>query len=111
MKSESQNPKAERNPKSEIHGRRYRFGVRPSDFFRLSEFGLRFLLLLAPLAARPDTILASKHDLSASGPGTIKATAESEVCLFCHTPHRAVELPLWNHTLSSANYTPYSSST
>src|SRR5258707_13962689 len=44
-----------------------------------------------------DTILASKHDLSASGPGTIKATAESEVCSFCHTPHLGTgDTPLWS---------------
>lgn len=59
-----------------------------------------------------ESILASKHDLSASGPGTIKATSESDVCIFCHTPHRGTgELPLWNHGASTATYAPYSSST
>lgn len=59
-----------------------------------------------------DTILNSKHDLSTSGPGPIKASVESEVCLFCHTPHRAIDQgPLWNHAMSRvAHYTPYSSS-
>src|SRR6185503_13726252 len=53
-----------------------------------------------------DTILASKHDLSSTGPGTIKATAESDVCGFCHTPHRGTgETPLWNHAASTATYT------
>lgn len=62
--------------------------------------------------SQADTILASKHDLSVSGPGNIRATAESEVCLFCHTPHRGTgELPLWNHVLSQQSYKPYSSST
>ena len=81
---------------------------------RLARWGLCVLPLLClfPAGARADTILASKHDLSASGPGTIKATAESEVCMFCHTPHRGTgDQPLWNHSLSSATYTPYSSST
>ncbi len=68
--------------------------------------------LLISTPASGDTILASKHDLSASGPGTVRAVAESEVCLFCHTPHRGTgETPLWNHSLSAASYTPYSSST
>jgi len=67
------------------------------------------LLLAQPMQA--DTILASKHDLSVAGPGTIKAVTESEVCIFCHTPHRAGQAPLWNHTLSAATYIPYSSST
>src|SRR5262252_8288263 len=74
--------------------------------------GACIAVLLVGFDALGDTILASKHDLSASGPGTIKATAESEVCLFCHTPHRSTgEIPLWNHTLSQAIYIPYGSST
>src|ERR1043166_742205 len=58
-----------------------------------------------------DTILGSKHDLSVASPASIKAVTESEVCIFCHTPHRAGETPLWNHTLSAATYIPYTSST
>ncbi len=57
-------------------------------------------------------ILGSKHDLSVAGPGPIKAVTESDVCLFCHTPHKGTgQTPLWNHSLSSATYTPYDSST
>src|SRR5215467_14092620 len=64
------------------------------------------------LSSRADTVLATKHDLSIAGGGAIKATMESEVCYFCHTPHRGTgQTPLWNHTLSSVTYTPYSSST
>jgi predicted CXXCH cytochrome family protein len=82
-------------------------------------------------SASAHTLLGSKHDLSVSGPGPIKAVAsgsgaikavasgsgaikvESEVCLFCHAPHNKGrgETALWNHTLSQATYTPYSSST
>lgn len=63
-------------------------------------------------STKADTVLATKHDLSVAGGGTIKATMESEVCYFCHTPHRGTgQTPLWNHTLSSVTYTPYSSST
>jgi predicted CXXCH cytochrome family protein len=79
---------------------------------------LRVYLLLAcvagwaPLAARADSILNSKHNLALTGPGTIKAATETDVCIFCHTPHRAgPELPLWNHHTSKATYTPYNSST
>lgn len=69
-------------------------------------------LVLHPGAASAETILASKHDLSIAGRGAIKASTESEVCLFCHTPHRGTgELPLWNHAMSQAAYIPYSSST
>src|SRR4051812_13382333 len=80
-----------------------------------SGFALRysaFLFSLCAGSALADTVLASKHDLSVAGPGSIKASAEAEVCTFCHTPHRGTgELPLWNHGLSTATYTPYNSST
>jgi Doubled CXXCH motif (Paired_CXXCH_1) len=44
---------------------------------------------------------------------TIKASTETQVCVFCHTPHEAttgIVAPLWNRKLSGATYTPYSSS-
>ena len=43
----------------------------------------------------------------------VKATTETQVCVFCHTPHEAtsgIVAPLWNRQLSGATYTPYSSS-
>ncbi len=61
----------------------------------------------------PDGIYKSKHNLSASGPGPIKALDETRVCVFCHTPHEAEPAaPLWNHDMpKGANYTTYGSST
>ncbi len=57
-------------------------------------------------------ILGTKHDLSVNGPGPYIASSESEICLFCHAPHKGTgETPLWNHKLSTATYTPYSSTT
>ena len=55
----------------------------------------------------------TKHDLSVSGPGTVKALRETGICVFCHTPHNAAPAyPLWNHELSSVeNYTNYWSPT
>src|SRR5262249_52548917 len=42
----------------------------------------------------------------------MKSTTMTEICIFCHTPHNAnPAAPLWNQTLSSATYTPYTSST
>lgn len=47
-------------------------------------------------------ILASKHDLTATGTGTFQTSETDETCVFCHTPHAAnpdaaVSLaPLWN---------------
>ncbi len=52
------------------------------------------------------------HNLSAGGPGTVKATSESEVCIFCHTPHASRPVaPLWNKDDPGSTYTLYSSST
>src|SRR5689334_3432631 len=66
---------------------------------------------MAALAAPADTVLSSKHNLSASGPGTVKASTETEVCIFCHTPHRETrEQQLCNHSAYSATYTPDASS-
>lgn len=57
-------------------------------------------------------ISQSKHNLSISGTGTVKATTEQEICKFCHLPHRNSKIrQLWDHTLSSVSYSQYSSST
>jgi len=59
----------------------------------------------------PTSVLNSPHNLSASGPGKIKATNEQEVCIFCHTPHNASPVqPLWNRDLPVSAYKVYSSS-
>ena len=64
-------------------------------------------------AARSSDIRSTVHNLSSSGPGTIRAAVgvESEVCVFCHTPHGAdsSQTPLWNKTLAAKTYTVYTS--
>jgi predicted CXXCH cytochrome family protein len=59
------------------------------------------------------SIIYTKHNLSMSGPGTIKSATEDQICFFCHTPHRARRdvPPLWNRNDSMATYIPYQSST
>ena len=55
----------------------------------------------------------SKHNLSVAGPGTVVANSETQVCVFCHTPHGATsapDAPLWNRALSVQTYIPYTSS-
>jgi predicted CXXCH cytochrome family protein len=55
---------------------------------------------------------ANKHNLSTSGPGPVKATTVTEICVFCHTPHNAnPAVPLWNQASSAATYQPYTSTT
>ncbi len=52
-------------------------------------------------------IANSAHDFSGD-----TWNSESEQCNVCHTPHNALAgvSPLWNHTVTVASFTPYSSS-
>ncbi len=70
-------------------------------------------MILIPLAACANPVANSKHNLSVTGPGTVKATVESDVCIFCHTAHRTTgQTPLWSQSMSSVtNYIIYSSPT
>jgi predicted CXXCH cytochrome family protein len=74
---------------------------------------LPFMIALAPGAGlNAQTIVSTKHNLSVSGPGSIKATSESEICIFCHTPHNArADHPLWNRNDPGLTYALYNSST
>jgi hypothetical protein len=59
------------------------------------------LLAALPALAEQTGVSATRHNLSVSGPGEIKAKSETEVCKFCHIPHNAlVSAPLWGHALS-----------
>ena len=75
--------------------------------------GALFCLLALPVMGQnPQSIVFSKHNLSVSGPGSLRASTESDVCIFCHAPHNTTGVgPLWNHALSTATYTTYNSST
>lgn len=60
--------------------------------------------------AQVTSIMNSPHNLSAMGPGRIRAATEGEVCVFCHTPHNSSPVqPLWNRMLPASAYTVYSS--
>jgi len=54
-------------------------------------------------------IAGTKHDLSQNGWGS------NQICIFCHTPHSANAYvpgaPLWNHNVTWATFSTYSSST
>ena len=74
---------------------------------------LMVLPLIWVTAAFGGNIRFSKHNLSVSGPGEIKAVSESQICVFCHTPHNARrDIPyLWNRGDRTVSYVPYQSST
>jgi hypothetical protein len=68
---------------------------------------------LAANAQSTNDIVNTPHNLSVSGPGPVTAVDESQVCVFCHTPHGATNAPsapLWNRAITTATYTTYSSS-
>ncbi|MCF6283924.1 MAG: cytochrome c3 family protein [Candidatus Hydrogenedentes bacterium] len=56
------------------------------------------------------SIAGSAHDFSTKGWNTT-----GEMCVVCHTPHNAdntvANAPLWNHDVTTATYTPYTSLT
>jgi predicted CXXCH cytochrome family protein len=63
-------------------------------------------------AQSASTIAGTKHNLSASGPGTVRALGETRICIFCHTPHNAAaSSPLWNKGLEPQTYQVYASET
>lgn len=75
----------------------------------------RILLLaaiLAPLAALAQNITASKHNLSMTGTGTVKAATETQICIFCHTPHKAQATQLlWNRNATAATTVSWGTTT
>jgi predicted CXXCH cytochrome family protein len=70
------------------------------------------VMLLACGSSVVGNVAQTKHNLSASGPGSVKTTETTAICVFCHTPHSAAPLaPLWNKNVGPMVYTTYSSST
>ncbi len=69
------------------------------------------ILLVTPVSSYGDDVTNTLHNLSITGPGTVKSTVEEEICIFCHTPHKASldQPPLWNRSLAGDIYTTYGS--
>ncbi len=90
---------------------------------RLFLASLLALLAGSSFAEKVSDIRATKHNFSATAVGrttgqpparNVVANSQSEVCVFCHTPHAAnatAPSPLWNRELGGTAYTPYTSST
>ena len=71
------------------------------------------MLIAQPRLESQSSVFNSKHNLSASGPGEIKADAETRICIFCHSTHNtSTEGPLWNHeTTAPGTFKTYERST
>ena len=78
------------------------------------------LLCAAAQAEIISDIRNTKHNFSATVVPTlpdgaarnVQATNESQICAFCHTPHKTAQqpkAPIWNRKLSGVTYTPYAS--
>lgn len=65
--------------------------------------------LLVAMSANAGTITGSAHDF------TSQSWSGGRICVACHAPHKTntsvADAPLWNHNLSTATYTLYSSPT
>lgn len=88
----------------------YRLLLKMTSGLALSPIFLAFALLLGTGVIASASVIDSKHNLSSSGPGPVKAVNETQICVFCHTPHGADQTagaPLWNRAQSTATYTPY----
>lgn len=65
-----------------------------------------------PVSGGGSRVAETKHNLTASGPGTVKTGAGGEVCVFCHTPHASNPVaPLWNREDPGTYYQTYESTT
>ncbi|MEW6003550.1 MAG: hypothetical protein AB1638_13015 [Nitrospirota bacterium] len=78
-------------------------------FLKFCFFALTFLSSTLAIAGIKET----KHNLSASGLFSVRAVEETQICIFCHTPHNSYPAqPLWNHELSAVQtYRSYWSET
>jgi predicted CXXCH cytochrome family protein len=77
-----------------------------------STIALVFMLAFHAQDLSAVSIIDSKHNLSTSGVGTVKAVTETQICVFCHTPHKALsDAPLWNRSMSNASYQLFTSGT
>ena len=77
---------------------------------------LAFLTILIGFSggeALAKRVAFTKHNLSITGPGSVKATVGQNLCLFCHTVKRSRRgIPaLWNRKEQGTRYIPYRSST
>jgi len=79
-----------------------------NKLIRLS--GIFVALLLMASVSFGQNIAGSDHDFSGKNWNNT-----GEICVVCHTPHNAdasiADAPLWNHQMTSATYTLYSSGT
>lgn len=63
----------------------------------------------SPATGHP-AVGSTVHNLSSSGPGTVKSTGQSNACVFCHSSHPhggSAAAPQWNRLDPAGNYSSY----
>lgn len=76
-------------------------------------FLLALVFAVTAAAAPVSDVRSTKHNLSTTSPNAAtRANSETQVCVFCHTPHGATAgvNPLWNRSVATTGYTRYTSS-
>jgi len=76
----------------------------------MSRLALVLSASLCATALGQQGVAGSKHDLSVTGPGPVRAASETRVCIFCHVGHGGEALGQ-NRPSSEAAYQPYGSTT
>ena len=72
--------------------------------------GTCLLLAASTEGGRRSDVAGTQHNLSVSGPGPIVAVGETEICIFCHTPHSSAPIrALWNRELPTGTFITYRS--
>jgi predicted CXXCH cytochrome family protein len=71
-----------------------------------------FGLLVTPRSEAQTQISRTVHNLTPGGPGQLKETRPTGLCVYCHTPHNAdPTIALWNKNMPAVTYQLYTSST
>lgn len=70
------------------------------------------LSILSTAAWASRDVVNTLHNMSTTGPGSVRSMSINRVCISCHTPHNgSPAAPGWNRRLSGATYIEYGSST
>ena len=73
---------------------------------------ISIFILLALVSTVMSSVVNTRHNMASWSPYDFKATNETEVCKFCHTPHGASPaVPLWSHKSETVSFTRFSSAT
>jgi hypothetical protein len=82
-------------------------------FIMAAAVAIGLVLVISYADSDPGNIRNTKHNLSSGGGQNVRAIGETQICVFCHTPHKSLtDGPLWNHTMSTrTTYSVYTSGT